>query len=212
MNAIRSSGLVFLGLLLCRPILLAQAEDPHRLLQQAFAAQQAGDFTGAAAAYRSFLKLHPDEVGAHSNLGVVLVKLGRYDEAISEYQAAFRLAPDDTRIGVNLGLALVKSGRLAEAAESFESLHRQMPAEKRITLLLADCQLQLGNDDRVMELLQPLAQTDSSDLSVAYMLGMALLRKQRIGEGEALLDRILRNGDTAEARFLLGTRMFETGD
>jgi Flp pilus assembly protein TadD len=63
------------------------------------------------------LKLRPDEVGAHSNLGVVLVKLGRYDEAISEYQKAFRLAPDDTRIGVNLALALVKSGRLPEAAE-----------------------------------------------------------------------------------------------
>src|SRR5271154_2041761 len=157
MNPIRISGLVGLCLLMWPAMLRAQAEDPRALIQQAFSLQQAGDFTGAAAAYRSFLKLHPDEVGAHSNLGVVLVKLGRYEEAIEEYRAAFRLAPDDTRIGVNLALALVKSGRLSEAAESFESLHRQMPAEKRITLLLADCQLQLGNDDRVMELLQPLA-------------------------------------------------------
>jgi tetratricopeptide (TPR) repeat protein len=193
-------------------LLQAQADDPRALIQQAYAAQQAGDFAGAAAAYRAFLKLRPDEVGAHSNLGVVLVKLGHYNEAISEYQAAFRLAPDDTRIAVNLALALVKSGRLAEAAESFETLHRRMPEERQITLLLADSQLQLGNDDRVVELLEPLARTDSSDLSIAYMLGMALLRKQRIAEGQILLDRILGNGDTAEARFLLGTRMFETGD
>jgi tetratricopeptide (TPR) repeat protein len=205
-------SLATLCLALLPPLLQAQAEDPRGLIQQAYAAQQAGDFAGAAAAYRAFLKLRPDEVGAHSNLGVVLVKLGRYDEAISEYQAAFRLAPEDTRIGVNLALALVKSGRLAEAAESFESLHRQMPQERQITLLLADSQLQLGNDDRVVELLEPLARTDNSDLSIAYMLGMALLRKQRIGEGQVLLDRILGNGDTAEARFLLGTRMFETGD
>jgi len=212
MNAIRSSPLVTLCLVLLPPVLLAQGEDPASLLQQAFAAQQAGDFTRAAAAYRAFLKLRPDEIGAHSNLGVVLVKLGRYDEAISEYQKAFRLAPDDTRIGVNLALALVKSGRLPEAAENFESLHRRMPEERQITVLAADSQLQLGNDDRVVELLEPLARTDSSDLSVAYMLGMALLRKQRIGEGQLLLDRILGQGDTAEARFLLGTRMFETGD
>jgi tetratricopeptide (TPR) repeat protein len=50
------------------------------------------------------------------------------------------------------------------------------------------------------------------DLGVAYMLGMALLHERRIPEGQALLDRILRNGDSAEARFLLGTRMFEAGD
>ena len=205
-------ALVILCLVVLPAILAAQAEDPRSIIQQAYAAQQAGDLAGAAAAYRAFLKLRPDEVGAHSNLGVVLVKLGRYDEAISEYQTAFRMAPDDVRIGVNLALALVKSGRLAEAAESFEALYRRMPEERKITLLFADTQLQLGNDDRVVELLEPVERTDSADLSVAYMLGMALLRKQRIGEGQVLLDRILGNGDTAEARFLLGTRMFETGD
>ncbi len=212
MNRFRIKGLIRFVVLVWPMLLPAQSDDPRALIQQAYSLQQAGDNEGAAAAYRAFLKLRPDEVGAHSNLGVVLVKLGRYDEAIEEYQAAFRLAPGDTRIAVNLALALVKSGRLAEAAERFEALHHQMPAEKQITLQLADCQLQLGNDDRVVELLQPLEQADHTDLSVAYMLGMALLHKQRIAEGQVLLDRILGQGDTAQARFLLGTRMFETGD
>ena len=123
------------------PLLVrAQADDPRALIQKAFSLQQAGDNEGAAAAYRAFLKLRPDEVGAHSNLGVVLVKLGRYDEAIEEYQAASRLAPEEARISVNLALALVKSGRLAEAAERFEALHGAMPGEKQITLQLADCE------------------------------------------------------------------------
>jgi tetratricopeptide (TPR) repeat protein len=212
MNHIRISASIALCVLAIPGIVAAQADDARALIERAFSLQQAGDFPAAAEAYRDFLKLRPEEVGARSNLGVVLVKLGRYDEAITEYQAASRLAPDDIRIGVNLALALVKSGRLSEAAESFESLHRRMPAEKQITLLLADSQLQLGNNDRVIELLQPLGQADSSDLSVDYMLGMALLRKQRIDEGQVLLDRILGKGDTAEARFLLGTRIFESGD
>ncbi len=213
MKHFRIKGWVNLAGLLIWPMLLhAQADDARALIQQAFSLQQSGDNEGAAAAYRAFLKLRPNEVGAHSNLGVVLVKLGRYDEAIEQYEVASRLAPDDARITINLALALVKSGRLSEAAERFEALHGQMPAEKQITLQLADCELQLGNDDQVIDLLQPLAQIDSADLSVAYMLGMALLHKQRIAEGQVLLDRILRQGDTAEARFLLGTRMFETGD
>ena len=190
----------------------SQAEDPRALIQRAFTLQQQGDMEGAAAAYRAFLKMRPEEVGAHSNLGVVLVKLGRYDEAITEYQAASHLAPSDTRISLNLGLALVKSGRLAEAAEQFESLHKQLPEEKQVTLLLADSQLQLGNDGRVIELLQPLGTADTADLSVAYMLGIALLHQQQIAESQVFLDRIFKNGDTAEARLLMGTQMFETGD
>ncbi len=207
MNLIRIS----LCLLLAPIFLAAQSEDPRALIQKAFTLQQQGDFEAAATAYRAFLKLRPDEVGAHSNLGVVLVKLGRYDDAIAEYQKASLLAPGDTRISLNLALALVKSGRITEAAQNLELLHQRQPDERQITLLLADSQLQLGNDARVIELLQPLS-SDNSDLSISYMLGIAYLHKQQIRESQVFLDRILSNGDTAEARLLMGTRMFETGD
>jgi cytochrome c-type biogenesis protein CcmH/NrfG len=79
-------------------------------------------------------------------------------------------------------------------------------------MLLADSYLQLGDNRRVIELLRPLAVPSPEDLGVAYMLGTALIREQRIGEGQLLLDRIIRNGDSAEARFLLGTQMFESRD
>ena len=79
-------------------------------------------------------------------------------------------------------------------------------------MLLADCDLQMGGYEKVIELLQPLQSRSSDDLGMDYMLGMALLRTHRVAEGQVLLDRILRNGDTPHARFLLGTRMFESGD
>jgi tetratricopeptide (TPR) repeat protein len=91
-----------------------------------------------------------------------------------------------------------------------ENLHAADPRNIQVTMLLADSCLAAGENSRVVDLLQPIK--DSSDLGVAYMLGMALLRNQRITEAQTYLDRILRNGDTAEARFLLGTRMFESGD
>jgi tetratricopeptide (TPR) repeat protein len=182
------------------------------IVQHAYQLQQQGDYAAAADAYRAFLKLRPDEAGAHSNLGAVLVKLGRYDEGIAEYQTAEKLLPGDPRIGLNLALAYEKSGRLQEATNKLESVHSAVPQEKQVTLLLADCNLQMGDNDRVIELLQPLEQADRSDLAIAYMLGTALLRKRRIAEGQVLLDRILRNGDSPEARFLLGTRFYESGD
>jgi tetratricopeptide (TPR) repeat protein len=187
-------------------------EDPMPIVRRAYQLQQSGDYSGAAEAYRAFLKVRPDEVGAHSNLGVVLTKLGRYDEAIHEYEAADKLLPGDPRIGVNLALAYEKSGRLAEATKRLETLHDAAPREQQITMLLADAHLQSGENGRVIELLQPLEQQSPDDLAIAYLLGTALLRQQRIGEGQVLLDRILKNGDTAEARFLLGMQMYESGD
>jgi Flp pilus assembly protein TadD/peroxiredoxin len=182
------------------------------MAQRAFELQQAGDYAAAADAYRAFLKARPEEAGAHSNLGAVLAKLGRYDEAIGEYRTAERLLPGNPRIGLNLALAYQKSGRLLEAAQKLDTLHAASPHEKQITLLLADCNLQMGENDRVIEVLQPVEHDDPSDLATAYMLGTALIRKQHITEGQILLDRILRNGDSVEARFLLGTQLYESGD
>ncbi len=191
--------------------LLAQG-DINDLIRRAVQLQQAGDFTGAAEAYRAVLKERPDDVASHVNLGVVLVHLDQFDQAIAEYGAAAKLLPGDPRIELNLSLAYQKSGRIREAVQGLEALHKALPQDTQVTMLLADCHLQLGDDDQTIDLLQPLEARSPDDLGLAYMLGMALLHRQRIAEGQALLDRILRNGDTAEARFLLGTRMFEAGD
>ena len=153
-----------------------------------------------------------DNVADHVNRGVSLAHLGRYDEAIAEYEAAEKLLPGDPRIALDEALAYEKSGRVQEAAGRFAKLHQSYPDNNQVTLLLADCDLQLGQDQQVIDLLQPVQAQNTNDLGFAYMLGTALIRKQRIQEGQVFLDRILRNGDTAEARFLLGTRMFASGD
>jgi tetratricopeptide (TPR) repeat protein len=188
------------------------ADDPVSIARRAWQLEQAGDYAAAVDAYRAFLRLRPDEVVARSNLGTVLVKLGRYGEAIEEYQKVEKLRPDDPRIGMNLALAYRKSGRVREAYDRFSKLHAQEPEEKQTTMLLAECGLQLGDYQRVIELLQPLEQDDPANLATAYMLATALIREQRITEGRGLLDRIVSSGDSAEARFLLGTLSFESGD
>jgi tetratricopeptide (TPR) repeat protein len=189
---------------------LLPAQPP--LLQQAISAQQAGNYEQAAQTYRDYLTSNPNEVAARVNFGVVLSQLGRYDEAIAQYQAADKLLPGDPRIALNLALAYEKSGRISEAATRFAALHAADPANTQVTMLLADSRLQLGENDRVIALLQPLENDHPSDLGIAYMLGMAFLRTGRITEGQPLLDRILGSGDSAESRFLLGARMYESGD
>ncbi len=210
MHHTRADKFIFIVAVLVRS--LAAQGDITDLIRHAVQLQQAGDFAGAAEAYKAVLKQQPDDVATHVNLGVVLVHLGQFEAAIAEYGAAAKLLPGDPRIELNLALAYQKSGHIREAAQRLETLHASVPQNDQVTMLLADCQLQLGADGRTIELLEPLESQNPGDLGRAYMLGMALLHKGRISEGQAFLDRILRNGDTAEARYLLGTRMFEAGD
>src|SRR5215472_16131071 len=68
----------------------------------------------AVEAYRTELKLHPDDAAAHVNLGVALAHLGRYDEAIAEYEAAQKLLPGDPRIALNEALAYERAAGSAK--------------------------------------------------------------------------------------------------
>ena len=213
MRRIRNSLIVWM---LCSASSPAGAQtlqpDFASLARQAMELQAAGRYAEAADAYRELEKLDSTQVATHVNLAIVLVQLGRFDEAIVEYGLADKLLPNDPRIALNTALAYEKAGNLAEAKRRFAALHAASPDDSKMTKLLADCDLQMGRDEEVIELLTPIEKSVPDDPAVAYMLGMALLRQQRVDEAQPRLDRILRNGDSPEARFLLGARLFESGD
>ncbi|MBV6496993.1 MAG: tetratricopeptide repeat protein [Acidobacteria bacterium ACB1] len=65
------------------------------------------------------VRAHPDEAGAHYNLGVVLSDLDRTDEALREYQVAISLDPNYFPALYNLANHFVELERLEEAIELF---------------------------------------------------------------------------------------------
>jgi predicted Zn-dependent protease len=88
----------------------------------------------------------------------------------------------------------------------------KQPENSQATLLLADCYMRLGRETDVINLLEPEEQKRPDDLAVAYLLGTALIRQKRVEEGQVLVDRILRNGDSAEAHLMLGTAKLSVND
>jgi tetratricopeptide (TPR) repeat protein len=191
---------------------LAQDSSPEDTLRQAMELQQAGDLEGAVQGYRQFLAARPKEAAVQANLGVLLAHLGRFDEAIGEYKKAVTLDPQNGDIVRNLGLAYYKSGRIAEAEGEFAKSHELSPDNLQTILLLADCQLRMGEHRDVIKLLTPIEADHREELAIAYLLGTALLHEGQIAEGQKRVDRILSKGDSAEARFLLGNQMFAAKD
>src|SRR5258708_12237500 len=102
---IKSMGRLFLTALFLVGALFAQEPQPEDLLRHAVELQQAGNLEGAVEGYPDFLALRPNEVAAHSNLGVLLSRLSRYDEAIPTYKKTLHLDPQNPTLVLNLALS-----------------------------------------------------------------------------------------------------------
>jgi len=181
------------------------AQTPQELIHDAISKQQAGDLAGAVLEYQQFLKIHPEATAIHSNLGAALAGLGRFEEAVAEYKTALRQAPTLPGARLNLALAYYKMGRITDAVTQLTRVHLEDPKNDQAVLLLGDCYLRMGQDKDVIRVLQPAEKTHPDDLAIAYMLGTAYIHEKKVEQGQVLVDRILRNGDSAEAHLMLGT-------
>jgi tetratricopeptide (TPR) repeat protein len=187
---------------------------PNQDCIQAVDLHRSGQFESAISRYQSCLADDPRNVEIRSNLGAALAHLGRYEEAIEQYQTALSsAAPEATsRIRTNLALAYYKSGQIPDATKEFSLLHKGLPDDRNTILLLADCYLLSGAPQKAADLLTPLNDSNSADRTVTYLLGTALIRAGEVSRGQAVLDRILRDGNSAEGHLLLGTGMYQGND
>jgi tetratricopeptide (TPR) repeat protein len=62
----------------------------------------------------------------------------------------------------------------------------------------------MGRYQQVIDLMTPRAADFEEDLAYAYVLGTALLQVGDTERGQVLIDRIFRNGESAEAHLLMG--------
>ncbi len=192
----------------------AQLSGTDSAFAQALRLQQSGDLEGAIREYREVVRANPGRFDARSNLGAVLAKLGRYQDSIQEYTEALNTAPPEAakHLRLNLALAYYKSFQISQAADLLAKIHTEDPENLNATLLLADCHLRLGSFRKVVDLLSPVEAVLPDNRAITYLLGTALIRDGAIEAGQKRVDKILREGDSAEGRFLLGMGMYMAGD
>jgi tetratricopeptide (TPR) repeat protein len=133
----RLTGLAFLALLLgAFPALAdmtAPADPPpsrpapalptaEQEFNRGLAAQKAGDWSTAAAAFWKAVELKPGYAEAWNGLGYALRNQGKYQESIRAYDEALRLRPNFPEALEYLGEAYVKLGRLADARKVLDRL------------------------------------------------------------------------------------------
>jgi tetratricopeptide (TPR) repeat protein len=177
--------------------------SPQALLDKAMAAQKSGQLDEAVRIYHTLLDKFPDIAEIRSNLGAALAGQGHYTEAITEYKRALELKPEPG-VRLNLALAYYKADQLPLAVETLKKVREEAPANLQVVTVLADCYLRLGRDKEVIDLMSSVQRSDPENLTFNYLLGTALVRDGQAKNGQVIIDKILRNGDSAEARLLMG--------
>jgi tetratricopeptide (TPR) repeat protein len=188
------------------------AANPDQTLARALQLHQSGDFEGAVREYEAFLALRPERADIRSNLGAALARLGRYEQAIPHYRRALRLDSRNAAIRFNLAVALYKNDQVAAAADELAQAVAIQPENRNAALLLADCWLQTGEYKKVVALLEPKAAQYGDDPALAYLLGTALIRDNQPDKGQVFIEKIMRRGDSAEARMMMGTTHLQLAD
>jgi tetratricopeptide (TPR) repeat protein len=183
----------------------AQAKEAQQILARAVELHQAGNIEGAIQEYKKFLTLYPKVAEVRSNLGAAYVRSGQYEAAIEEYKIALTLDSKNAGVRFNLGVAYYKSAQLDAAVAEFEKVRLADGANQNALMLLADCRLRLGEYKKVIEILAPFEASAAQNLTVAYLLGSAYIRDKQPEKGQLLIDYILRNGESAEARMMMGS-------
>jgi tetratricopeptide (TPR) repeat protein len=183
----------------------APAQSPDNEFARALELHQQANLPAALAAYSKILERQPANPIVLSNMGAIHARLGNYAEAIRYYLRALESDPDNPGIRFNLGIAYSQSGQVGLAAGQLTRVVSLDPQNRNAVLLLADAWLRAGENQRAIEVLEPRAQQFGDDRAYAYVLGTALVRDGQLEKGQPLIDRIFRDGDSAEAQLLLGT-------
>jgi len=190
----------------------AQGQSAEQLYSEANGAYDRGEVSRAISLYQQLVSLQPDSIPARTNLAVALAHVGRYEEAIVQYQQALKRDPTNSVVKLNLALAWYKEAEFDKATSELEGLRKENADSQQVLYLLSDCYLRLGRNSDAVALLEPVYREKPDDRVVELRSRTALIREGQIPQGEAVIDRILKDGNTAEANLLMGEAQFAAAD
>ncbi len=162
--------------------------------------------------WRENVSKNPKAWVAHDNLGTILVRLGKAEEAIRHWEQALRIKPNDAMAHYNLGLALLRTGKAQEAIEHFDQALQLKPDDAETHCHWGVALAQLGRMPEAIRHYEQALRIKPDYAEAHYYLGVALIRLNRVPEATAHWEQAVRfKPDYAEAQYNLGIALEQAG-
>ena len=155
--------------------------------------------------YKHTLKHTSNNVHIHNNLGNVLKKRGRTEEAIKHYLQALRLKPDYANAHYNLGIAYADSGMHEEAIDKYKQVIRIDPDNAWAHNNLSNAYGALGMYKEAIEACKKAIRINPDFAVAHYNLGNTYGESGMYKEAIEAYKQVIRiNPDFADAHSNLG--------
>jgi Tfp pilus assembly protein PilF len=158
----------------------------------------------------AYLVAQPE--GLYVQVGELLERRGRHDEAAALYELAGERKPDEFSINAHLVRALAASGRRDEATRRAGEIVRRFRASSDSIALLKEIFQKVGGDDAVVRELRRLRNEQPNDRTVLYALVDVLTAQGKSKDAAQLLADAAREAryETELVRRLF--KLYEQGD
>lgn len=145
--------------------------DPARAGRAAFTT---GNFEAARLSYEEALAAHPGDPEVLNNLGQILVRQGRVEEAVARLERAAALAPENWVYRFNLAHAVGRLGQWDRAAAEYREAGRLFPDDYATQYNLAMALHKKGDDQAAIPEFEKAIQLAPGEPSFHVSLAISL--------------------------------------
>jgi tetratricopeptide (TPR) repeat protein len=138
-----------------------------------WAYEQKGDFILAEKNYRKALVVKPDYIPSENDLGRVLAKQGKLDEAVTCFNGLLMQKEDSVEAHSNLALVLSMQGKYDEAVKHFARVLELNPKYPDGHERMGELLIAAGKPEEAVEHLNEALQTSAGNSNVYAELGTA---------------------------------------
>ena len=154
-------------------------------------AYSGGNYEEALDHYKNATSQHPEDAESHSNLGQVLVRLGRPADALPHFERAIRLNPDRWAYRFNRAYAFGELNRWGQAVDAYREARRLFPNDYVTQYNLARALHKHGNEKAAVQEYQTAIRLAPGEPSFHLSLAISYEQLQRFDEAGETYARYL---------------------
>lgn len=173
-----------------------QTEQVRAYYESAQKFEAAGDWQQAEQTWRAVLKVSNNDARAWTNLGVVLNRQDKTDEALEAWKQAIALDPKLAGAHFNIGLTLVRKGEYGDAITPLRQALTLEPNNEGARRALA---IALVGQEKYQEASREIAQLlfhTPDDAALLELAARSFMQQRRYQEAATVLQRRLRLPNT----------------
>ena len=176
-------------------------------------AARTGDIAGAIAYYEQTLASDDNFAPAHMNLGSLLARQGKLDEALIHFQRSIDLSPGRAALAYcNLAIALAQNGKTDDAIANYRKAAAADPNFGLAHLNLATLLVERDNVDEAIVHFRRAIEIDPENAFAYYQIAGLLRRQGKTGEAARYDERGKKASHLyARTQYLRGSELTQQG-